>query len=377
MKIVIAPDSFKGSMSSIGIIKTMSKVIEKEIKDVEIEAVPIADGGEGTIEALVVATGGTFLPKQVTDPLGRVVDSHYGLVGLNAIIEMANCSGLTMINTQERDPMVTTSYGTGEMIRHVIKDGFQSLVIGIGGSATNDGGTGAMEALGAKFLDKNGQVISGMCGKKLIDVHSINTDAMDHRRIKKCDISVMCDVNNPLTGENGATYVYGPQKGASKEDLDLLEAGMKHYQSVLEAHFGEGFASLPGAGAAGGIGAALVAFLGAKLVSGIDEVLKLTEFDQKIQDADLIITGEGRVDSQSACGKVVHGITDLANNAGKPVIVIAGGLGDGAEAVYDLGVKAIMTLPNKPMSLETCMAETKTLLEQTTKNMCGLIQLSL
>lgn len=374
MKIVIAPDSFKGSMSSKEIIEIIKGVAKRTISPLEVVEVPIADGGEGTIEALVHGSDGHIVGKCIKDPTGQLVKSYYGIIEDTAIVEMAICSGLPMVPDDKRNPMETTSYGTGEMIRHALDAGYRKFLIGIGGSGTNDGGTGAMEALGVKFYDKSGQLLTDMCGGKLKNIDRIDISDLDSR-LKSCDIKVMCDVTNPLTGVYGATYVYGPQKGGSPEILDQLEAGMVHYGLILNDLFGRDIGNIPGAGAAGGMGAALCGYLDAELVSGIEAVLETAKFDEKIDGADLIITGEGRVDSQSASGKVVHGVTEYANNKQIPVVVVAGGVGDGVQAVYALGVKAIMTLPNRPMTLETCMTDTKALLEELSMNLFGLLQI--
>jgi glycerate kinase len=380
MKIVIAPDSFKGSMSSMAIIKTIREVAENCIDSVQITEVPIADGGEGTIEAIIHANNGRIEKRYVTNPLGETIEAVYGIVEDTAIIEMAVCSGVTLIKSGHRSPLNTTSYGTGEMIKHVLDDGFRKIIIGIGGSATNDGGMGAMQALGVRYFTKDHEEIDYMCGKELIHISRIDLSELDPR-ISDCDISVMCDVTNPLTGPLGATYVYGGQKGGNQEDLAFLESGMLHYEKLINT-LGKSSSSMPisktpGAGAAGGMGAALMVYLSAKLVSGIEAILEVAEFGKKIEDADMIITGEGRVDGQSASGKVVHGVTEYANKYNIPVIVIAGGVGNGYEAVYDIGVKAIMTLPNQPMDLEYCMDNTKQLLEEAAYNVFRLIKVGM
>jgi glycerate kinase len=372
--VIVAPDSFKGSMSSIEIIETIKNTVETKFSNIYVEGVPIADGGEGTIEALIYKNAGTKIYKTIRDPLGRQVKAYYGVIGTKAIIEMAQCSGLTMLSQDERNPLITSSHGVGDMIKHALDDGFREMVIGLGGSGTNDGGTGAMEALGVKFYNKEGIELSSINGSLLKDIHRIDLSAMD-QRLETCNVQVMCDVTNPLTGTQGATYVYGPQKGGDALCLNTLEEGMKNYEYRLEETFGKKIGSIPGSGAAGGMGAALVAFLQGELVRGIDAVLQLVNFDEKISQADLIITGEGRVDGQSAHGKVIHGITLAGKKQQVPVIVITGGVADGVDKIYDLGVKAILTLPNKPMTLESAMVNTKDLLQQVTYNLFQLLQL--
>jgi len=380
MKIIIAPDAFKGSMSSMTIIKIIREVAEKVINPIEIVEVPIADGGEGTIDAMIDDNHGRIKKHQVTNPLGEVIEAHYGVVGDTAIIEMALCSGLTLLENNHRSPLNTTSYGTGEMIKLALDDGFRKIIVGIGGSATNDGGTGAMKALGVKYFNKHDKEIDYMCGNELINIKRINLDGLD-QRIKACEISVMCDVTNPLTGPSGATYVYGGQKGGNQKDLSFLEKGMIHYEKLineLDKHKRAMPISMtPGAGAAGGMGAALLGYLGAELVSGIDAILEVAEFDKKVKDADFIITGEGRVDGQSTSGKVIQGIAQYGLKYNVPVIVIAGGVGKGYEAVYELGVRAIVTLPNKPMDLQYCMDNTKLLLKEASDSVFQLIRIGI
>lgn len=374
MKIVIAPDSFKGSLSSIEVIEIIKESALDSFDNPEIIGVPIADGGEGTVEAALFESQGEIKKHIVSDPLGNEVEAVYGVIGDTAIIEMAACSGLPLVPANKRDPLLTTSYGTGQMIKHVLDEGIRKILIGIGGSATNDGGAGAMIALGAEFYDKDNKLIKNGCGANLININRISIDNLD-ARLSDCDISVMCDVTNPLTGKLGATYVYGKQKGGNENSLEMLEQGMLNYETKINELFKKEISKQDGAGAAGGIGAALLGFCNAKLVRGIDAVLELNEFNKKIQDADLIITGEGRVDEQSAYGKVVHGVTEYANKESVPVIVIAGGLGDGYEAVYDIGVKAVFAIPDRPMSLETCMNNSKRLIKSLMTNIFSTMKI--
>jgi len=374
MKIIIAPDSFKGSLSSIEVIQAIKEVAVKTFADVEVIGIPIADGGEGTIEATLFESEGITKSINVNNPLGNLIEAEYGIIGDTAILEMAACSGLPLVPDDKRNPLKTTSIGTGQMIKHVLDEGLRKILIGIGGSATNDGGMGAMQALGAKFYDSDNRLIKIGCGENLIKVNKICLDNLD-KRLSECDISVMCDVTNPLTGSKGATYVYGQQKGGTKESLAILEKGMLHYEVIINELFKKDISKQAGSGAAGGMGAALLGFCNAKLVRGIDAVLELKSFREQIKGADLIITGEGRVDEQSAFGKVVHGVTVYANDANVPVVVIAGGLGDGFESVYDIGVKAVFAIPNRPMSLENCMKESNKLIQETTKNIFAIINM--
>lgn len=375
MKIVVAPDSFKGSLSSIEVIEIVRQAALDAFYNVEVIGIPIADGGEGTIESALFESQGEIKKRIVTDPLGNDVGAIYGIIGDTAIIEMAACSGLPLVPIDKRNPLVTSSRGTGQMIKHLLDEGIRKILIGIGGSATNDGGIGAMMALGAEFYDKDNKLIDKGCGANLINIDRISIENLDVR-LKDCDISVMCDVTNPLTGNMGATYVYGRQKGGDDKTLKLLEEGMLNYEKKINILFKKEISKQDGAGAAGGIGAALLGFCNAKLVRGIGAILELKEFSKKIQGADFIITGEGRVDEQSAFGKVIHGVTEYANRENVPVIVIAGGVAKGYEAVYDIGVKAVFTLPNRPMDLAECMKEAPELIRHLANDIFNIIKLA-
>ncbi|MBN2879514.1 MAG: glycerate kinase [Clostridia bacterium] len=374
MKIIIAPDSFKGSLSSAEVIKIIGKEAKNAFDEAEIIGVPLADGGEGTVDAMLFDDAGVKKTCAVSGPLGKIVNAEYGMMDDTAIIEMASCSGLTLVPESLRNPMKTTSRGTGEMIKHVLDEGIRNIIIGIGGSATNDGGIGAMQALGAEFYDAENNLINTGNGEKLSEISRIELKNFD-KRVRNCRIKVMCDVTNPLTGERGATYTYSRQKGADEETLDLLEKGMRNYEDILNKCFGREISKISGAGAAGGMGAALLGFCGAELVSGIGLLLEIKKFSERIKGADLIITGEGRVDGQSAYGKAVQGIAGYADKANVPVIVIAGSVGEGYEKAYDFGVKAIFSIADRPMSLDECMNKSKSLLRSIAKNIFELISL--
>lgn len=376
MKVIIAPDSFKGSLAAQEAADTIEKSFKKVFKNLDMVKFPIADGGEGTVDAVCLAVNGTIKNQNVMGPLGENIMAKYGDLGDTAVLEMAAASGLPLVPYDKRNPLNTTSFGTGELILRALDEGYKKIVIGIGGSATNDGGTGAAMALGVKFYDIEDNEIDYMCGRRLKDIQRIDISGLDER-LRQTEIEVMCDVINPLTGKNGATYIYGPQKGGRQAELDVLENGMLHYHDKLKALFDRDIGSLPGTGAAGGLGAALVGFCNGKLVRGIDSVLDLMGIDNALKDADIVITGEGQVDFQSACGKVINGIAVKANQAGVPVVVIAGGIGEGIDKVYDLGVKAIVALPNKPMSIEYSMENAKHLLENAVFNLCRTIQIGL
>jgi glycerate kinase len=374
MKIVIAPDSFKGSLTSMQVICGVKQSARRFFPAAQIVEVPIADGGDGTVEALVHASNGRTITAQARDPLGRVIDCIYGDANGAAIIGMSECSGMALLTEQERNPLVTSTHGTGDLIKKALDNGFTSIYLGIGGSATNDAGTGALQALGLKFLRADGSEISRMCGKELINVSGVDDRGL-HPRLKTANITIMCDVTNPLTGENGATYIYGPQKGGTPKRLELLEAGMKSFEVILNDYAGKSVSTMPGAGAAGGIGCGLVCFAGAVLTSGIDAVLELVKFDELIEGADLIVTGEGQVDAQSASGKVVHGVANYAKKSDIPVVVIAGSIGSGADAVYALGVNTLIALPEAPATLESCIQNAPALLAKAADRVFSLIQI--
>lgn len=372
MKIVIAPDSFKGSLSSEAIISIVTQSALARFADAEISGVPIADGGDGTVAALVRASGGRTITTTARDPLGRHIQCVYGITDTTAIIGMSECSGLALLSAEEHNPLETSSHGVGDVILAALDAGIRDILLGIGGSATNDGGTGCLQALGVRFFRADGDEIPRMCGDELAQAARIDASGID-KRLASTSITIMCDVTNPLTGDHGATYTYGPQKGGTKKMLDDLEAGMSHFAALLDAHAGRAVSDMPGAGAAGGIGAALHGFTGAALVRGIDAVLSFVQFDQLIADADIIITGEGRIDEQSAYGKVIHGVTQYARDAHVPVIALTGGVGPGADAVYDLGVHTIAALPNAPMTLEDCIQNADALLKDTADRVFALI----
>ncbi len=374
MKIIIAPDSFKGSLTSLEVISRVRQSAAEHFANVKVVDVPIADGGDGTVEALVHATGGRILHTRARDPLGRIISCVYGDANGTAVVGMSESSGLTLLAPQERNPLLASSHGMGHVIQKALDDGFTDILAGIGGSATNDCGTGALQALGMRFYREDGSEIERMCGGELINVARVDAAALDVR-LKAATITVMCDVTNPLTGKNGATYIYGPQKGATPGQLEQLEAGMIRFGNILNDYARRDVTEMQGAGAAGGIGAALHVFVGATLCRGIDAVLRLVKFDELLKGADLVITGEGRVDYQSAFGKVIHGVASYAKAAHVPIVVIAGGVGEGAEAVYELGVSTIVSLPDAPMKLEDCIKNADVLIKKAADRLFSLIRL--
>ena len=373
MRIVVAPDSFKGSVSAIGVANAMEKGIKQVFPQADVHKVPIADGGEGTVEALVMATGGQIIYQDVTGPLGETVSSNWGILGdgETAVIEMAAASGLTLVDKDKRDPRVTTTYGTGELIKSSLNKGLRKIIIGIGGSATNDGGVGMAQALGVRFLDANGKELP-FGGGMLNQLASIDLSGMDSH-LKETTIMVACDVDNPLCGPKGASAVYGPQKGATPEIVAQLDEALRHYAEIAQKATGKDIADKPGAGAAGGLGAGLLFFTDAQLRPGVEIVLKTTGFDNLVKYADLVITGEGRTDFQTAFGKAPIGVAKVAQQYNVPTICLSGGLGKGYEDVLAQGVAAVTSVVPSPMTLEECMENSAMLIEEGTKRVCQLL----
>lgn len=376
MKFVFVPDSFKGSLSSEQLIAILDRKAKEIFPDVETKGVPIADGGEGTIEAVLHTVGGRKKTVTVSNPLMHPVKAEYLILDDNKVlIEMAKASGITLIPYREGNALCTTSFGTGELIKDALKSGYRDITISIGGSATNDGGIGMLAALGVRFYDKENQVLYP-AGENLGRIVKIDVDGL-FPEVKEAKFCVMCDVKNPLLGQKGATYVFGPQKGADEGDLKVLENGMTNYAKLLENLCGYKVAEVPGAGAAGGMGAALLAFCDAKLQSGIKTVLELMDFEKIIGDADLIVTGEGRIDGQSACGKVLDGIGEYAKRKGIPTAAIAGGMGEGAEKIYDCGIDSIMVTENGPMSLDEALLNAEELFEGAADRLFRMIKIGM
>ena len=354
MKFLFASDSFKGTLSSRRTAELLTRAAQEIFPGCECRCLEVADGGEGKTEAVLSAAGGRRMEAMVCGPLWERRKACYAaLDGRRAVMEMAAASGLPLVPAELRDPRNTTSYGTGELIRGALDKGFRDLSIAIGGSATNDGGIGCMRALGVRFLDEDGNELSG-CGGDLIKIRSIDRSGMDPR-LRDTHVTVMCDVTNPLCGENGATRTFGKQKGGTPEILDELEAGMENYRELLRREFGIDMDEEPGAGAAGGLGAALLSFLRAELRSGIETVLDLIEFDKKLEGVSLVVTGEGRADWQSAFGKVMQGVGRRCLRQGVPAVAIVGSMGDGAEQIFDYGIESMITTVNGVMPLEEAL----------------------
>ncbi|MCR4705636.1 MAG: glycerate kinase [Lachnospiraceae bacterium] len=360
MKLLFASDSFKGSLTSEQTIELLTKAAHEVFGDCETSGVPVADGGEGTASAIVTAMKGNLIKCNVHGPLMETVEASYGVFdGDKAVIEMSAASGLPLVPFEKRNPMNTTTYGTGEMILNALELGYRNLSIAIGGSATNDGGMGCARALGVRFLDESGNELEGF-GKDLIRVRSIDTSGLD-KRLNDCTITVMCDVTNPLCGKDGATWTFGAQKGASREIQEELEKGMCNYRDVIFESFGIDCDKMQGAGAAGGLGAALSVFLNGTMKSGIEAVLDLIRFDERLDGVDLIVTGEGRTDWQSCFGKVMQGIGVRAKNHGIPVLGLSGSLGKDAMDICNYGISSLMTTVNAPMSLEEALQNAESL----------------
>lgn len=363
MRIVIAPDSFKGSLSSAQVAKAMARGVGRVLPRGELVLLPLSDGGDGLVDSLTEASGGELLDVDVIGPLGSPVQATMGLMGggRTAVIEMAQASGLTLVPESKRNPLVTTTFGTGELIRRALDLGCNHLIIGIGGSATNDGGMGMAQALGFRFLDAEGAPL-GPGGGELARLEKIDARGVDPR-LAHVRIDVACDVNNPLTGPQGASYIYGPQKGATPEMVEFLDGALVNYERILLRDLDQDVGKVAGAGAAGGLGAALMALLKGSLVSGIELVLDVLGFDKKMQGAQLVLTGEGKFDAQSAYGKVPMGVARRARQHGVPVCVIAGSVLPGAEVLHGEGVSAYFSILNQPMSLQEAMSRGAELVE--------------
>ena len=360
MKFLFASDSFKGTLSSSRIAELLTTAAKESFPDCICTSVETADGGEGTTETVLDAVNGQRMFLTVHGPLWKKTDCFYGkLDERRAVMEMAAASGLPLLQEVQRDPRKTTTYGTGEMIQDALDHGFRDISIAIGGSATNDGGMGCMCALGVRFLDQEGRELTG-CGENLGKIARIDLSDLDPR-ITETKFTVMCDVNNPLCGENGATYTFGGQKGGTPEILEELETGMLHYRELLLETFQVDVNEVPGAGAAGGLGAALVVFLNATLKSGIETVLDLVDFDTRLQGVSLVVTGEGCTDWQSAFGKVLHGVGMRCKKYHIPVVALAGSMGQGAEQIYESGIDSILTTVNAPMELHTALEQAEEL----------------
>ncbi len=375
-KIVIAPDSFKGSLTAKEAADCIERGIHRVIDNVDIVKVPMADGGEGTVQSLVDATRGTIVNVEVHGPLLKKVSAFYGILGdeKTAVIEMAAASGLTLITEKERNPLKTTTYGTGQLIKHALDMGCNNIIIGIGGSATNDGGAGALMALGVRFLDKQGREI-GLGGGNLIKLYYIDISEFD-KRLRDCSITIASDVDNPFCGPKGASAVFGPQKGADDKMVEVLDKGLLNFAEVIKKDLGIDIKDIPGAGAAGGMGGGLLAFLNSQLKRGIDIVIEITDLENKMKGASLVFTGEGMIDYQTVYGKTPYGVAKLANRHNIPVIAIAGSIGKGEETLYDHGFYSVFSIVDKPVSLNEAMSDAAILLEKTAERIMRIIEIN-
>lgn len=375
MKIVIAPDSFKENLTSLEVAAAIERGIRRVLPKARCVKVPMADGGEGTVQSLVDATGGRIRKCKVTGPMGQAVVARYGLLGdgKTAVIEMAEASGLPLVPRAQRNPLLSSTYGTGQLLADAVRRGVKHIIIGIGGSATNDGGAGMAQALGVRFLDAAGRVLEGPAAGGMLDrIDRIDPSAM-HSRLRDVTISVACDVDNPLCGRKGASAVFGPQKGATPAMVEQLDRNLRHFADLIKRDLGVDVARRPGAGAAGGLGAGLMAFTGATLKKGVDLVIEATRLDRYLKGADLAITGEGRVDFQTAFGKTPAGVAAAAHRCGVPVVAIGGGLADDANGVYAHGIDGLESATPRDMDLDTAIRNSRRYLQDAGERVLRLI----
>ena len=373
---VLAPDSFKDSATGKEICEAMEKGIRRVFPKSTVQHVPMADGGEGSTEAVVDATGGEYIQKVVQGPLEEKVEATFGIHGdgKTAVIEMAEASGIQLLTPEERNPLYTTSYGTGELIRHCLDEGMKNIILCIGGSATNDGGVGMAQALGYRFKDKDGNEIR-RGGKYLKDIASIDTSNV-HEHLASCEVLVASDVDNPLTGPEGAAAVFGPQKGATPEMVEDLDEGLKHLEKMIEKNLGKSVGHIPGAGAAGGLGAGLLAFTEAKLERGVEIIVEATRLKEKVKDADVVFTGEGQIDFQTKYGKTPMGVVTAVKevNEKAKVIAISGSIGEDVETLYDLGFDGIFGTIASPGELDKVLKNTLENVSRVTEAVCRILK---
>ncbi|SDF76707.1 MULTISPECIES: glycerate kinase [unclassified Duganella] len=375
MKIVIAPDSFKESLTAMAVANEIEAGFRDIFPDAEYRKLPVADGGEGTVQAMIDASGGKLVALRVTGPLGTPVSAFYGLMGdgQTAVIEMAAASGLELVLPSQRNPLRTTSFGTGQLIMNALNAGARRFVLGIGGSATNDGGAGMLQALGGRLLDATGaELAPGGGALNMLD--RIDLSGLD-ARIKDCVFEVACDVSNPLVGPQGASAIFGPQKGATPEMVARLDDNLRHYAAIIARDTGQQVADVPGAGAGGGIGAAMLVFLGGSLRPGSEIVTDAVGLDAAVADADLVITGEGRIDGQTVNGKTPVGVARVAQRYGKPVIAIAGSLGNNAAAVHEHGIDAVFGSVSRPCTVEEALAAAAVNVRSAARNIAATLRL--
>lgn len=376
MKIVIAPDSFKESLTAKEVAEAIREGLSRVWTDAEYICVPVADGGEGTVQALVDATQGALVDLAVQGPLGAPVNARYGVLGdgATAVIEMAEASGLHLVPTAQRDPKLTCSYGVGQLVKHALDSGITRFIIGLGGSATNDGGAGMLKALGVGFYRADGTEISAG-GASLLELAHIDSSSLDPR-LADCEILIASDVDNPLCGERGASAIFGPQKGATEQDIALLDKALTHFGTLTELQTGKSILKAKGAGAAGGMGAAWLGYTNATLKPGIDIVLETVRLREQLSSADLVITGEGRIDQQTPHGKTPMGVALAAKALNLPVIAVAGCTGENFQAVYGCGIDAVFTCLPRAMPITEALQEAKENLANLAENIARLWQIS-
>lgn len=376
MKIIIASDSYKGSCSTIEVANSIERGFRRIYKDLDVVKIPVADGGEGTVDALVIGTNGRYEEVEVMGPLGDPLIARYGIIhGEIAVIEMAAASGLTLITKDRLNPLITTTYGTGQLIKAAMEKGIRKILIGLGGSATNDGGVGMAQALGFSFKDEAGKEIS-FGGGDLGNIVTIDISGAN-QLLNETEIIAISDVENPLCGASGASFIFGPQKGASKDMVELLDNNLSYFGKLIKDQLGTDVIDVPGAGAAGGLGAGLIAFANATIQPGIEKVLDIANIDFHLQDADLVITGEGKIDGQSKYGKVPVGVAKRALKYDVPIIAIVGSVGSGASEVYAYGIDLITDIINRPMTLDEAMENVESLLEDAAENVARILKMKL
>lgn len=374
MKILVAMDSFKGSLSSLEAGQAAKRGIARVLPRADVSILPLADGGEGTAETLAYALNGQYHYEEVLDPLGRKTEGYFVLLPDNtAVVELAVASGLTLLQENERNPFLTSTYGTGQLIRAALARGAKKIIVGLGGSATNDGGAGLLQALGVELLDKNRNSLP-LGGIHLKDLAYINAENITSE-FKSAQILIASDVNNPLLGESGASAIFGPQKGATPSQVEALDAALSNYNQVLFKTLGKNFKDIKGAGAAGGTTVALLAFSQAQIEPGIDLVLDTLNFEEKLKKADLLIGGEGKIDKQTLLGKGLMGLAQRARKYNVPFLALAGSIEEGAEGLYQHGLRAMLPIAPGPITLESSLTQAAQLIETTSERALRLITL--
>ncbi|NCG34839.1 MAG: glycerate kinase [Dehalococcoidales bacterium] len=366
-KILISPQEYKESLTGIEVAKAMKQGILEVNKNIEIELAPVADGGDGTLRTMVDVTNGKIISKEVENPIGNIINSEWGKLGDNktAVIEMAKASGLALLKDDQKSAINTSTFGTGQLFKDALDSGIKNFIVGIGGSATNDGGAGFISALGAKLLDDNNSEVKPS-GANLNKISKIDLSDFD-KRIKDITVNVACDVNNPMCGENGASAIFGPQKGASKSDIKMLDSNLLYWSEIIKAQFSKDILNVPGSGAAGGLGGGLMAFVNAQLSSGADIILNSLNYDNKLKGVDLVIVGEGQTDKSTQFNKSPVAVAERAKKLGIPVVCISGSLGDGYLESSVKGIDAFFSIVNKPMSLDIALNNAYDLISKSTK----------